>query len=460
MLYDGDMSNQNLNVAKVKKNDEFYTQFHDIQQEINRYLEYDVNMFRNKTILLPCDDPEWSNFTKFFAQNFNVLGLKRLISTSYAIESKKIKLEWQPTLFETMSPQFNVGKTKVKGKIFILDKDNNSDGKIDIEDLQWKYMEGDGDFRSEEVRKLRDEADIIVTNPPFSLFREFLAWIFEKQKDFLIVGPLDAITYKDVFPLIKDNKMWLGCNFSKGGAYFKVLRDDLREYSNGFYDENTRLASFGNVRWFTNLEHGRRHEYLKLMTMSDNLKFNKRMKERGYQKYDNYNAIEVPFVNAIPSDYFEENIEKNCDKCLTNIDNGVTILDDTTRHDTTRHDTTRHDTTRSVVDSWEYQSHSSINTTQINLTSLDSIATSQTTHATDIGSLSTEEKLMPELSSNIKISCNGIMGVPISFLDKYNPDQFEIIGLANSARYLGSFPCFTIIDGRKIYNRLLIKYKK
>ena len=415
MLYDGDMSNQNLNVAKVKKNDEFYTQFHDIQQEINRYLEYDVNVFRNKTILLPCDDPEWSNFTKFFAQNFNVLGLKRLISTSYAIESKKIKLEWQPTLFETMSPQFNVGKTKVKGKIFILDKDNNSDGKIDIEDLQWKYMEGDGDFRSEEVRKLRDEADIIVTNPPFSLFREFLAWIFEKQKDFLIVGPLDAITYKDVFPLIKDNKMWLGCNFSKGGAYFKVLRDDLREYSSGFYDENTRLASFGNVRWFTNLEHGRRHEYLKLMTMSDNLKFNKRMKERGYQKYDNYNAIEVPFVNAIPSDYFEENIEKNCDKCLINIDNGVTILNDTTRHDTTRHDTTRHDTTRH-----------------------DTTRHDTTRHDTQ---------------------CSGLMGVPISFLDKYNPDQFDIIGLD---RYIPDNPRYGYrftLNGRETYARIIIKHK-
>ena len=173
------MANANLNSAKVAKNDEFYTQYQDIQAEINTYLEYDADVFKNKTILLPCDDPEWSNFTKFFAQNFATLGLKKLISTSYAIESKKIQLDWQPTLFELESPTFSEEKTRIRGKIFTLTQDINEDGKIDINDLQWDYMEGDGDFRSDEVKHLRDEADIIITNPPFSLFREFLAWIFE-----------------------------------------------------------------------------------------------------------------------------------------------------------------------------------------------------------------------------------------------------------------------------------------
>ena len=173
------MANKNLSKAKNAKNDEFYTQYADIQKEVNAYLDYDADAFRGKTVLLPCDDPEWSNFTKFFAQNFQRFGLKKLISTSFAAESKNYRHFYQPSLFEEESPQFDRKKTKVRGKIFVLDHDTNDNGKIDIEDLEWKYLEGDGDFRSEEVKRLRDEADIIVTNPPFSLFREFLAWILE-----------------------------------------------------------------------------------------------------------------------------------------------------------------------------------------------------------------------------------------------------------------------------------------
>ena len=182
------MANTNLSKAKSAKNDEFYTQYADIQKEVNAYLDYDENVFRGKTILLPCDDPEWSNFTKFFAQNFERFGLKKLISTSYAIESKNVKQVYQPTLFETAAPQFDKKKTRVRGKIFVLDHDTNKNGRIDIEDLEWDYLKGDGDFRSDEVKKLRDEADIIVTNPPFSLFREFLAWLVEGKKKFLILG--------------------------------------------------------------------------------------------------------------------------------------------------------------------------------------------------------------------------------------------------------------------------------
>ena len=143
------MANRNLKEAKAAKNDEFYTQFQDIQSEINAYLDYDPDVFRGKTILLPCDDPEWSNFTRFFAANFNKLGLKKLISTSYAPESKKYKTPYQPTLFEQNNPQFDPEKTSIKGKIFILEKDHSGDGRVNIDDLEWKYLEGDGDFREE-----------------------------------------------------------------------------------------------------------------------------------------------------------------------------------------------------------------------------------------------------------------------------------------------------------------------
>ena len=204
------MANDSLSKAKEAKNDEFYTQYHDIEKEISAYLEYNPDVFRGKTVLLPCDDPEWSNFTKYFAQNFEIFGLKRLISTSYAPESKRYKLGYQPSLFETSAPHYDADKSKTHGKIFVLDHDVTGDGRINVEDLQWQYLEGDGDFRSEEIRALRDQADLIITNPPFSLFREFLAWIVEADKQFVIIGNMNAITYKEVFPLIKENKVWLG----------------------------------------------------------------------------------------------------------------------------------------------------------------------------------------------------------------------------------------------------------
>lgn len=214
------MANSNLTSAKNAKNDEFYTQYHDIEKEINAYLEFDPNVFKDKTILMPCDDPEWSNFTKFFAQNFERFGLKKLISTSYAPESKNYKSNYQPTLFEVNDPQFDEYKTKKNGKIFTLTRDKSGDGKIDVNDLEWSYLNGDGDFRSDEIKKLRDEADIIITNPPFSLFKEFLAWIIEADKQFVLIGNMNAITYKEVFPLIKNDKMWLGNGFHAGNAFF------------------------------------------------------------------------------------------------------------------------------------------------------------------------------------------------------------------------------------------------
>ena len=323
------MPNEYLTNAKRAKNDEFYTQYHDIEKEISAYLEYNPNVFRGKTILMPCDDPEWSNFTKFFAQNFQRFGLKKLISTSYAVDSKIYKSGYQPTLFETNDPQYDKNKTTKNGKIFILTHDKSGDGKIDVNDLEWHYLVGDGDFRSEEIIKLRDEADIIITNPPFSLFREFLAWIMDANKQFVIIGSLSAITYKEVFPLIKADKLWMGNGFHAGNAFFST--PFAKEYGEGVYYPETGLVKFRNVCWFTNIDHGRRHKPLKLMAMADNLRFNKKLKDKeSYDHYDNYDAIEVPFTDAIPSDY------------------------------------------------------------------------------------------------------HGVMGVPISFLDKYNPEQFEIVGMCEN----------------------------
>ena len=298
-------NNTNLGAAKAAKNDEFYTQYADIQKEVNAYLEYNPDTFRDKVILLPCDDPEWSNFTRFFAQNFERLGLKRLISTSYAVESKRYKF-YEPTLFETESPLFDIDKTRIKGKIFELTHDTNQNGRIDIDDLEWHYLEGDGDFRSKEVCKLRDEADIIVTNPPFSLFREFVAWLVGADKRFLVIGNKNAITYKEIFPLIKNNKLWMGPSITSGDREFMVPKDYATHSPSLRIDEHgNKYIRVPGVHWFTNLEHGRRHEPLKLMTMQDNIRYgrHKELREYGYIHYENYDAIDVPYSDAIPDDY-------------------------------------------------------------------------------------------------------------------------------------------------------------
>ena len=330
------MSNKNLSAAKNAKNDEFYTQYADIQKEINAYLDYDPDVFRGKTVLLPCDDPEWSNFTRFFAQNFEMLGLKKLISTSYAPDAK---MEKYGILFEYAAEQNGGRPQNERGKIFVLDHDTNASGRIDFDDLEWDYLDGDGDFRSEEVCKLRDEADVIVTNPPFSLFREFLAWILDGKnclaqrrrgaevwsrvprdhdgnglaaksakvaKKFLIIGNMNAITYKEVFQLIMQNKVWLGASIHSGDREFGVPKEYPLEAAGWRVDENgNHFIRVKGVRWFTNLEHGRRHQPMLLMTMRENIKFSKHKEVRGvgYPKYVNYDAIDVPFSDAIPADY-------------------------------------------------------------------------------------------------------------------------------------------------------------
>lgn len=442
-------NNISLGAAKVAKNDEFYTQYADIQKEINAYLEYNPDTFRDKVVLLPCDDPEWSNFTKFFAQNFELLGLKKLISTSYAVESKRYKY-YEPTLFETDSPIFDADKTRTNGKIFVLDRDMNGSGHIDIDDLQFDYLEGDGDFRSPEVRRLRNEADVIVTNPPFSLFRDFLSWIIEADKQLLIIGNMNAITYKEVFPLIKENRLWLGATGFVSDMVFGVPKgadidpkDRAKAAKLGYVGNYTRL---GNSCWFTNLEHGRRHEPLQLMTMKDNIRFSKHkeIRENGYPKYDNYDAIEVPYTDAIPSDYVEclgvpiTFLDKYCPEQFTIVGNGDDVE--------WLRKAGAAPIGQDAIDNLRNQgnkAHVTASMTSLCLTINGKV------------SLPYKRILIKAIGGGYKqmnindlrvavirdfgfapedvVIVSGIMGVPISFLDKYCPEQFEIIGSFNNS---------------------------
>lgn len=336
--------NQGLAAAKAAKKDEFYTQYVDIQKEVEAYMEFDPDAFRDKVVYCNCDDPFESNFFKYFATNFNKLGLKKLISTSY----DGSPIAGQLTLF----PEYNEGngkRKKPKAIAVILDhvKDEDGDGAANIDDVKLFLrrnkaariaLEGDdkyggGDFRSAECVELLKQADIVVTNPPFSLFREYVAQLVEYGKKFLIIGNQNAITYKEIFPLIKDNKLWLGVD--NGGTKWFQVQDDynIKTASRKKVVNGIKYFSMGSIMWFTNLDHGRRHQKLPLMTMAENLKFSKHKEIKGkaaYDHYDNFNAIEVPFTDSIPSDF------------------------------------------------------------------------------------------------------DGVMGVPITFLDKYNPDQFEILGYEKS----------------------------
>lgn len=385
------MANQNLTTAKKAKNDEFYTQFVDIQKEIEAYIEYGemtgVKPFAGKVVYCNCDDPYESNFFKYFVLNFKRLGLKKLITTSY---KPSPVANTQLGLFgddKTLAPE--KGRPKINANKIIITEvgDYNSDGQFNLSDVaeqlkanrhnEWVPLESDGDFRSAECVELLKQSDIVVTNPPFSLFREFVAQLVEHDKKFAIIGNMNAITYKEIFPLIKENKLWLGNGFGAGNAYFSIPSSQRNDYAQGVYDEKTGLVKFRNVNWFTNLDHGRRHQPLSLMTMADNLKFNKKLRGKTqYDRYDNYDAIEVPYTIAIPSDY------------------------------------------------------------------------------------------------------DGVMGVPISFLDKYNPEQFEILGVTQrnddpyklkqytvnqykNANDLNARGVILTKDGPKsMYARILIKHKK
>ena len=281
------MASESFQNAKINKNDEFYTQYEDIEKEINAYYEYNKDVFRNKTILCPCDDPEWSNFTKYFSANFERFGLKKLISTSYAKSAGNQQL----SLFEEESPKYDKYKHDSHGKIFVLERDIDNSGKIDHNDIEFEYLNGDGDFNSEEVKLLRDEADIIITNPPFSLFREFMNWILEANKKFAIIGNMNALNYREIFPNVKANKIWIGGSGVVAKTYLKP---------------DGSFQKMGNTCWFTNIEHGKRHKPLQnLTTMDGNIKHSKHkeIRGKGYIHYDNYDAIEVPYTDAIPTDY-------------------------------------------------------------------------------------------------------------------------------------------------------------
>ncbi|MCK9428196.1 MAG: DNA methyltransferase [Candidatus Methanofastidiosa archaeon] len=304
------MGNKNLSKAKKRKNDEFYTQYSDIQKEIQAYLEHNSDVFRDQVVYCNCDDPFESNFFQYFALNFNKLRLRQLITTSY-----------KPSpVANTQLQLFGNDKTLVKAKVrskitankFIINEveDINKDGEFNLKDVaiqlkrnkqnEWAPLKGNGDFHSSEAIELLKQADIVVTNPPFSLFREYVAQLIEYEKKFLIIGNMNAITYKEIFPLLKENKVWLGVN--NGPKIYEAPR--AFNQKNTFIDKDgKRYAKMGNTGWFTNLDHGRRHKPLPLMTMIENIKFNKKLKGQKYQKYDNYNAIEVPFTGAIPSDY-------------------------------------------------------------------------------------------------------------------------------------------------------------
>lgn len=302
--------NQGLSAAKAAKQDEFYTQYVDIQKEVEAYLEFDPDTFRGKVVYCNCDDPFESNFFKYFAANFNKLGLRKLITTSY----DGSPIAGQMSLF----PEYNAGnggRRKPRALAVILEqvKDEDGDGAANVTDVALflrrneaarKALKGDGeypggDFRSAGCIALLKEADIVVTNPPFSLFREYVAQLVEYGKRFLIIGNKNAITYKEIFPLIKDNELWIGARAFSGGMWF------VADYS-GKYEKVVDGVKLINVPaiWLTNLDHGRRHQPLQLMSMADNLRYNKKLAGKAaYDHYDNYDAIEVPYTDAIPSDY-------------------------------------------------------------------------------------------------------------------------------------------------------------
>lgn len=292
------MGNTSLNKAKREKNDEFYTQMSDIEQEIVAYLEYDPDMFRGKTVLLPCDDPSWSNFTLFFTLWFRKLGLKKLISTSYAPAMNHGGLFYTPSPDSAKDPRFSPELDGVWGKIFVLEeKDVPESGVPRPEDIRWEYLSGSGDFRSSEVTALRDSADFVITNPPFSLFRDFIDWLNDGDVKYSVIGNANAVTYKNVFPLIRDNKLWLGA-FGFRSITYRVPDAQLCPGESPF-------RSMGNTCWFSNIEHGRRGKLLRLLTLAENRVSNKQIMkdERSYCSYDDYDAIEVPYMSGIPSDY-------------------------------------------------------------------------------------------------------------------------------------------------------------
>ncbi len=331
-------SNQNLRKANKAKKDEFYTQLSDIEKELGHYKKY----FKNKVVFCNCDDPSVSNFFHYFSYNFENLGLKKLITTCYKNQQSDL---------------FSQNKSE---KAIYLEYigDKNSDKVPNPEEIGIKHLKGDGDFRSDECIELLKQADIVVTNPPFSLFREYVAQLMEYNKKFIIIGSLNAITYKEIFKLIKENKIWLGHSIHSGDREFGVPKDYPLTAASSRIDENgNKYIRVKGVRWFTNLDYKERHEDLILHK-------NYKGHENEYPKYDNYDAINVDVTKDIPADY------------------------------------------------------------------------------------------------------KGFMGVPITFMDKYNPEQFEILdGIGRYSMLTGPTSktkgtYLTKINGKPKYARIIIKNKK
>lgn len=354
------MANKNLNAAKEAKKDEFYTQLVDIENELKHYRQH----FRGKTILCNCDDPYESNFFKYFANNFNAFGLKKLIATCYngsPVQGSELMIDFGDFQEEPKKIAYKVEITEVT--------DVNGDGRVDLADVRYliqndknvlSILKENGDFRSRECIELLKEADIVVTNPPFSLFREYVAQLMEYDKKFLIIGNQGAIIYREIFPLFKNNKMWLGYGFKGGAGHFVSPYEDVATAG----DHREGMIRVSGVHWFTNLDHKKHTEELVLFHQYS---------EEKYPKYDNYNAINVDKTNEIPCDY------------------------------------------------------------------------------------------------------DGIMGVPITFMDKYNPNQFEIIWQASGNTRASAPPEILkileykphpedrggcgVVKGKRMYSRILIKKK-
>ena len=319
--------NTNLHAAKAAKNDEFYTQLCDIENELKHYKEF----FKGKVVYCNCDDKRESNFFKYFSMNFEHLGLKKLICTGYKAEGQ--------------------------GVVYIYEGDKNNNRMVDDEEIEIRYLQGNGDFRSEECVAFLEEADVVVTNPPFSLFREYVKQLMDYGKKFLIIGNQNAITYKEIFPYIKNNELWLGLTMNGSNRWFEVPPTyEAKENAAGYkVVDGKRMLFVNGVTWFTNIENPRRNQPFDLY---------KKYNPTDYPKYDNYDAIEVSKVCEIPMDY------------------------------------------------------------------------------------------------------NGVMGVPITFLYKYCPKQFEIAGLSASAGYnanivgiefLGEKDARPLINGKNTFARIFIK---
>lgn len=252
------MTNANLHKAKNTKNDEFYTQLTDVVKELIHYKQH----FKGKTVLCNCDDPTLSAFWKYFHLNFAELGLKKLVSTYYSKEETPYKMEYRG--------------------------ENDNDIEVGVK----TPLEGNGDFRNQECLDLLDECDIVVTNPPFSLFREYVATLMEHKKKFLIIGNMNAVTYKEIFPLIKNNQIWYGVSLS--GSKCSFIVPDSYEGKNVFFEDGVKKARINNAIWFTNLDHNKRHEKIVLC---------KKYTPEEFPKYDNYDAIDCSLVRNIPCDY-------------------------------------------------------------------------------------------------------------------------------------------------------------